>query len=122
MVTASNTPSTRNDVEDLRPMSSPSGSDAQRVIAMIRARLTARYKLTAVPGRPEELSTGGLTDRRVSLGYGCKTIRIRRQQGREWIDRIDIQIKEDWHAEVYTFLDPHFEWRQSVKVSSNATS
>jgi hypothetical protein len=91
----------------LQQLPQPTGSDAQRIMASIHARLVARYKLVAVPGRPEELMQPG-TDRRVSHGYGCKSIRIRRQQGRNWLDRIDIQIREGWHAEVYEFLDDHF--------------
>lgn len=87
----------------------PTGSDAQRIMATIRARLVARYKLVAVPGRPEELACT-LSGRRVSLGYGCKSIRIRRQDGSTWLGHIDIQIRDGWHGEVYQYLDSHFGW------------
>lgn len=84
----------------------PTGSDAQRTIASIHARLVARYRLSAVPGRPEELADQN--DRRVSLAYASRSIRIRKQQGRTWLDHIDLVINEGWHAEVYRFLDGHF--------------
>lgn len=87
------------------------GSDVQRMVAAIRARLVARYRLVAVPGRSEELEDPR-NGKRVSLGYGSRTIRIRRQQGRMWLDCRDLQIRVDsgWHAEVFAYLDPHFEY------------
>lgn len=85
------------------------GADVQRMTAAIHARLVARYRLVAVPGRPEELADPK-NDRRVSLGYGCRTIRVRIQQGRTWINRIDLQIGDGWHSEVFDFCDPHFEY------------
>ena len=91
------------------PLPLTTGSDIQRQLASMKARLVARYKLVAVPGRPEELEQTS-TGKRVSLGYGCKTVRVRKQQGRTWLDRIDLQIAEGWHAEVYAFLDLHFGW------------
>lgn len=83
------------------------GSDAQKQMALMRARLVARYRLTAVRGRDEELQLPG-TDKRVSLGYGSKTIRVRRQTGTHWDEHIDFQIDEGWSNELYAFLDPHF--------------
>jgi hypothetical protein len=77
----------------------------------MKARIIARYKLAAVPGRPEELVTPLKSGRRqlgVSMGYGCKTIRVRTMVGREWLDYIDFQIKEGWGSELYGFLDVHF--------------
>lgn len=83
------------------------GSDVQRQMAMMRARLIARYKLVAVPDRAEELRMPH-TDRRVSLGYATKTIRVRRQTGTHWDDHIDFQIGEGWSNELYASLDSHF--------------
>jgi hypothetical protein len=94
----------------IEPLPLTTGSNVQRQMGSMRARLVARYKLVAVPGRPEELEQTR-TGKRVSLGYGCKTVRVRKQAGREWLDRIDLQIAEGWHAEVYAFLDAHFEYR-----------
>jgi hypothetical protein len=94
----------------------PTGSDVQRVMAAIHLRLVARYKLTAVPGRPEELACT-LTGRRVSLGYGCKSIRVRKQDGSKWLDRIDIQVRDGWHGEVYAFLDPWFGFVSPATLS-----
>ena len=64
------------------PLPMTTGSDVQRQLASMRARLVARYKLVAVSGRPEELEQTS-TGKRVSLGYGCKTVRVRRQQRSE---------------------------------------
>ena len=99
------------------PLPMTTGSDVQRQLASMRARLVARYKLVAVSGRPEELEQTS-TGKRVSLGYGCKTVRVRKQQGRTWIDRIDLQIAEGWHAEVYAFLDEHFGWNNDRDAAS----
>lgn len=95
---------------DLSPLPSASGPDVQRQMASLKVRLIARYKLHAVPGRPEELEQNGGTGKLISLGYGCKTIRIRKHNGREWTDWIDLQIQEGWHAEVYAFLDRYFDY------------
>lgn len=82
------------------------GGDAQRQIARMRAHLIARYKLVAVQGRPEELEHPN--GRRVSLGYGSKTIRVRLQEGRDWKERHDFQIAEGWGAVLYAMCDPWF--------------
>jgi hypothetical protein len=75
----------------------------------MRARLIARYQLAAVPGRPEELIKPG-TDLGVSLGYGCKTIRVRGMVGRCWLARLtaDFQLGEGWGNDLYRLLDAHF--------------
>lgn len=113
---------------------SPTGPDVQRHMASLKVRLIARYRLHTVPGRPEELvqairpemahlpadATGKPTNttvqwvpegRTVSLGYGCKTIRIRKHGGpnnRNWVDVLDIHVRDGWHAEVYAYLDEFF--------------
>jgi hypothetical protein len=102
---------------DATKLPQPTGSDVQRTMAAIRVRLTARYVLAAVPGRAEELEQTA-TGRRVSLGYGCKSIRIRRQEGRTWLDHIDIPIREGWHAEVYAYLDDHFGYIPSKDIKA----
>lgn len=85
------------------------GSDVQRQMASMRARVIARYRLTAIPGRPEELTKPN-SDLGVSFGYGCKTIRVRAMTGREWNDELthDYQIQEGWGADLYAQLDRHF--------------
>lgn len=109
---------------DLAPLPQPTGSDVQRQMASLKARLIARYKLHAVPGRPEELEANrpvlnepivmgkpivvGDPGKVVSLGYGCRTIRIRKHDGRKWSATKDIQVREGWHAEVYAYLDEYF--------------
>lgn len=95
-------------------LAGPTGSDVQRIMASIRARLIARYQLHSVPGRPEELTEnrGTYVDapegKTVSIGYGCKTIRIRKHNGRRWVDTLDIPVRDGWYAEVYAYLDPFF--------------
>ena len=87
------------------------GADAQRQLARMKARAVARYNLVAVPGRPEELARPG-TDKAVSFGYGCKTIRVRPMTGRVWDDdnTVDYQIAEGWSATLYGQLDRHFDF------------
>ena len=84
-----------------------SGSDAQQQLARMKARAIARYKLVAVPGRAEEYVQQE-TRLGVSFGYGCRTIRVRKMQGRTWVDHVDFQIEEGWSNEMYTFLDSWF--------------
>lgn len=84
-----------------------SGSDVQSQLARMKARLVARYRLAAVPGRPEELIRPW-SSQAVSLGYGCKTIRVRTMVGREWIDHRDFQIREGWQIELDELGDKHF--------------
>jgi hypothetical protein len=95
----------------------PTGADVQRQMTTMRIRCIARYKLTAVPGRPEELVTPMKPGRRqlgISFGYGCKTIRVRTMVGRQWTDHVDFQIGEGWGSELYAFLDRHFGPPQPV--------
>lgn len=99
------------------------GPEVQGMLGALKARLVARYKLVAVPGRPDELKqppidvklrgkpVGTIQGKRVSVGYGCGTIRIRQhagENGRAWGDILDLQIQSGWHADVYAFLDPYF--------------
>lgn len=90
---------------DRRPVAT--GSQVQEQFARMMARVVARYKLTVVPGRSEELVRTGTT-LGVSFGYGCKTIRVRTMIGRKWVDWVDFQIGEGWSNELYAFLDVHF--------------
>lgn len=102
---------------DLDRLPGITGSSIQRQMATLRARLVARYKMHTVPGRPEELAQPTITvehegrivreysGRVVSLGYGCGTIRVRKHDGRQWIDHIDLQPNDGWHGQVYAFLD-----------------
>lgn len=92
------------------------GADAQRQFARMYARLVAQYRLAAVPGRPEELVRPG-TSRGVSLGYGCKTIRVRLMLGREWESTRDFQIKDGWAAPLYEFCDAWFEQPKPTPAS-----
>lgn len=112
---------------DLNRLPGLTGSQIQRQMATMKARLIARYRLTATPGRPEELVQSrpilngpiemgkpvmvGEPGHTVSLGYGCGTVRVRKHGGegdRVWIDTRDVLIREGWHAEVYEFLDQFF--------------
>lgn len=87
------------------------GADADRQFSRMQARLVARYRLSAVPGRPEELVSPSISEsprRGVSLGYGCKTIRVRLMMDREWIRTEDFQIEEGWQARLYAMCDTYF--------------
>ena len=93
----------------------PTGAEAQVALARFRAGLVARYKLKAVPGRPEELEET-VTGKRVSLAYASKSIRVRLQQGRLWLDRRDFAVPTNEAGllatknAVFVFTDPHFDW------------
>lgn len=102
------------------------GGDAQVQIHQMRNRIAARYRLVAVPGRPEELrQSDGIPslhpDLRVSLGYGCRTIRVRTQRGHEWLKTVDFQIEDGWAARLYELLDPHFGVVTPLTVTSGRT-
>jgi len=102
----------------------PKGADAQVALARVRAGLTARYKLKAVPGRPEELEET-VTGKRVSLAYASRSIRVRTQQGRLWLDRRDFPVPVDEAGvlavknAVFVFTDPHFDWLRAKAPRSN---
>lgn len=83
------------------------GLQVERQFARMMARLVARYRLAAVPGRPEELIRPG-TSQGVSLGYGCQTIRVRTMEGRDWTGYHDFQINDDWHDALIELCDRHF--------------
>lgn len=90
------------------------GSDAHHQFSRMMARLVARYQLVVVPGRPEELVRPS-TSQGVSLGYGCKTIRVRLMVGREWTETADFQIQEGWANDLYSMCDRHFGWPYLAK-------
>ncbi len=87
------------------------GSEAQAQFGRMMARLVARYGLVAVTGRPEELVLPGTSQGRtrgVSLGYGCRTIRVRLMSGRDWVRTEDFQIEEGWQRDLYAMCDTYF--------------
>lgn len=106
-MSATTTPVARYTTIDRLPV--PPGGAAQQQLARMRARLIARYNLEAIPGRPEELIKPGSVAG-VSLGYGCKTVRVRGMIGREWVESLthDFQIGEGWGNALYALLDLHF--------------
>jgi hypothetical protein len=97
----------------------PTGSAAQQQLARMQARMVARYRLVAVPGRPEELVQPG-TGLGVSIGYGCKTIRVRGMAGREWAESLthDFQIAEGWGNTLYALLDHHFGFQSPATIKA----
>lgn len=104
-------------------MAESKGQSAQAQMALMQARMIARYKLTAVPGRSEELvapsgpDTDGLSVG-VSIGYGCQSIRVRKMRGRTWIDHMDFPIREGWTVDLCSYLDTHFGFQQPVTPRS----
>lgn len=94
-----------------------SGSDVQRLMARIHVACVARYKLVDVQGRPEELELPGSDQLRCSLGYGSKTVRVRKQVERTWLDHIDLQIEEASLAKALAYLDPHFGYAPPTPAS-----
>lgn len=91
-------------------------TDPAAFIAQIRAIFTSRYRLAAVPGRPEELRATNKTgrvaaghDHRVSIQYGCQTVRIRLMVGRRWTHVVDIQLGDPgWRLKILPEADVHF--------------
>lgn len=99
------------------PLPTTSGGMGQQQLARMVARMVARYRLEAVPGRPEELRQPG-TNRGVSVGFGCKTIRVRGMIGRDWTDEStrDFQVAEGWTKDLFALLDPWFGYRPASKM------
>lgn len=98
----------------------PTGGDCQVQMAKMRARFIARYRLVEVPGRPEELEHTK-TGLRVSMGLSSKSIRVRSQQGRMWLDWIDVAVRpagEGWQDETLAFLDEHFGYIDPSKIKA----
>lgn len=97
----------------VEPLEGTTGSDVQRQFARMQARLAARYRLSAVQGRPEELVSPEPTEgarRGISMGYGAKTIRVRLMAGREWIRTEDFQIADGWEDRLYSMCDTYFDY------------
>ena len=86
------------------------GAQAQAQIAQMRAHMIARYRLTNVTGKPEEMVSSADPNRGASLGYGCRTIRVRLMAGREWLRADDFQIRTDWHAALHAMCDTYFHY------------
>jgi hypothetical protein len=84
-----------------------------RFISITKARCIARYRMHSVPGRPEELESNWImrsdgSARVISFGYTHGTLRIRKHGGRgnrEWIETLDVALKDGWLNEIYAFLD-----------------
>lgn len=93
---------------------SPTGADAQRQLAKMKARAIARYHLATVPGRPEELvdpisrDTPGFPTAGISIQYGCRQVRVRLMEGRTWVSVHDFQIGRIWTSRLDHLLDAHF--------------
>lgn len=96
----------------IEPLQRDNPSTPQEQVGRLMARLVARYRLAAVPGRPEELVLPG-THQAVSVGYGCRTIRVRQMVGRVWVDHVDLQLNSVAElGPVYALLDGHFGYDQ----------
>lgn len=75
-----------------------------RFLSVTRARCIARYKMKSIAGRPEELVThDGL--HQISFAYAGGEMRIRKHDGREWIDHRDFRLRDGWLSDVYDYLD-----------------
>lgn len=101
----------------------PSGGDCQVQMAKMRARFVARYRLHEVPGRPEELRDLQ-TGKRISLAYASKSIRVRFQDGRRWLDRIDLPVYpggEGWQDRAMPLTDAHFGYIDQKKIKPPRT-
>lgn len=100
----------------IEPLPTTTGADMQAQFGRMKARLVARYKLVAVPGRPEELvrpvTSEGVARRGVSIGYGCRCVRVRLMAGREWVRSEDFQIEitgnQAWKNRLYSMCDTYF--------------
>jgi hypothetical protein len=80
------------------------------LMAMLKGKCIARYKLHTVPGRPEELQLNG-GDLVISFGYLHGSVRIRQHGGernRQWVDYADITFRDGWLGTAFEYLDPFF--------------
>lgn len=85
------------------------GAQAQRQLALYRARVIARYRLRARVGKPDEFEMIADPSRGVSLAYGCRTVRVRLMDGRRWTEVRDFQVSGNPDLQrLYALLDHHF--------------
>jgi hypothetical protein len=77
-------------------------------ISITKARCIARYRMKAIPGRPEELVGIHFPQKTISFAYSGGELRIRKHGGerdRDWIEVRDFRLRDGWLSEVYDFLD-----------------
>lgn len=96
------------------------GGLAQRQLAQMKAHMIARHKLATVKGRPEEMELPG-SGLGVSISYGCRQVRVRLMEGREWLAVADFQPGRPWRDRLNKITDPHFGF-QGVPTTVMGTS
>jgi hypothetical protein len=89
-------------------------SQTEAMIARMRAKCIARYRLKGVPGHPEDLVQIGSEQTGISIVYGCYAIRVRLHHGREWLAHADFDpaagLDQAVVGRLHQILDPHFGW------------
>lgn len=89
------------------PTRAITGGMAQRQLAQMKAQATARHRLAVRKGRPDELELPG-SNLAVSISYGCRQVRVRLMEGREWVAATDFQPGRPWRQRLNAILDSHF--------------
>lgn len=69
-------------------------TEPQRIIIILKARAIERHNLEPRTGRLEELQVKGNPRLGMSVSYGCRSIRVRFMQGRQWVSFFDLPAKE----------------------------
>ena len=117
------------------------------LMALLKAKSIARYKLHTVPGRPEELveNLGAinpimerpepgkplpvinwddpahrLPPKTISFGYIHGSVRVRQHGGernREWVDSRDVTFRDGWLTSVWEYLDPFFGYNEPTQLT-----
>jgi hypothetical protein len=110
------------EIEVKDQMSDKLAQAPDRFISIARARCIARYRMSTIPGRPEELITNHdirtAGRRTISLAYAGGEMRIRKHGGpsdRDWVEVRDFRLRDGWLDEVYEYLD---NWLGYVSPSS----
>lgn len=80
----------------------------QQQIARYKTQAIARYGLRTRKGRPEELELPENPVLGVSISYGCRQVRVRLMDGRDWIASADFRIGKMDLARFTAILDAHF--------------
>ncbi len=50
------------------------------------------------------------SNKSVSVQYASSMVRVRKMDGRTWLEVRDFQIQEGWSGELYQWLDQHFQY------------
>lgn len=84
------------------------------IMARIRAKCIARYRLKGLPNYPDRLVQIGQEQQGMAISYGCFAIRVSLRHGRERLAFLDLNpeggLTDAKVRRLFDVLDPHFGW------------